>query len=177
MKRALLPAFVVLSLLLASSGAAEDRPRRFSFLLGGGGSLYSDNSSGFSRSFQLGFSFEKEKDTLVAFRYGQLAFDDGVDGDGFSTADLTYLTAAGEYWFNEGYYESGIFFGIGAYDLETHSAQGSSDDTAIGASLGVMGEFTVSKRMAMLLELSLHWADLDAVNLFGLGHAGLVVRW
>ncbi len=107
--RALLPAFAVLSVLLVGSAAAQDsHRRRASLLLGAGGSLYSDLSSGFSNhSFQLGLSFETERDTRVAFRYGRLAFDDGLDGDGFSTADLSYLTVAGEYWFNEGYYESG----------------------------------------------------------------------
>jgi len=108
--------------------------------------------------------------------FGQLV-DDGLDGEGFSTADLSYLTVAGEYLFNEGYYVSGLFFGIGAYDLETHDPQGSENDTGIGASLGVTGEFAISKRIGVLVELSLHWADLDAVSLFGLGHAGMVVRW
>lgn len=178
-KRALLPVFAVLSLIVVSSaGAQENLHRRASLLLGIGGGLYSDEASGFSnQSFQLGLSFETERDTLVGFRYGQLAFDDGLDGDGFSTADLSYLTVAGEYRFNEGYYESGLFLGVGAYDLETRDARGSDDDTGIGATLGVTGEFRVSRRVAVLVELSLHWADLDAVNLFSLGHAGMVVRW
>jgi hypothetical protein len=135
MKRALVPVFVVLSLILASSGGAqESRHRRATFLLGLGASLDSGLSSSFSnQSFQLRISFETEKDTWVAFRYGELAFDDGLDGDGFSTADLSYLTVAAEYWFNEGYYQSGLFFGIGAYTTWRPAARRAQTTTPASA--------------------------------------------
>ena len=179
MKRtALLIPLVLLLAITSSVSAQEYFAFRVSGLIGLGGALDDDVSSSFSNtSFQLGFSYESEKDTLVGFRYGQLDFDDGLNDEGFGSARLSYLTVSGEYRLNEGYYQSGLFLGIGAYNLETSGLLGTDDDTGIGATFGVTGEFPVSKRLAVLIEFSAHWADLDAANLFGLGHAGLVYRF
>ena len=180
MKRTTLVFALALSLAASSgAGAQEFHPFRASALLGFGGSLDSDHSSGLANSsFQIGFSFETEKDTAVGFRYARLDFDDGLNDDGFGSADLSYLTVAGEYSFSEGYYQSGLYLGIGAYKLGTTGPLGlSDDDTGIGATVGVTGEFAVARHFAVLVELSGHWADLDAINLFGLGHVGVAYRW
>ena len=182
MKRTIL--ILVLGLAAAvvvapGAGAQDFYPYRASGLFGIGGVIDDDLSSGYSNpTFQLGFSFETEQDTLVGLRYGRLDFDDGLNGDGLATGQLSYVTVAGEYRFNEGYYESGIYLGLGGYNLETVGPLGvENDDTGAGAALGVTGEFKISGRWAFLVELSGHWADLDAVNFFVMGHAGIVFKW
>ena len=180
MKRAIL--FLLLASAFAASSSARAQgfyPYRVSALFGVGGVVDNDVSSGYSNStFQLGFSFETEQNTLVGLRYAQLDFGDGLNDDGLGSAELSYATVVGEYRFNEGYYQSGIYLGLGGYNLERVGPMGvKEDDTGIGVALGVTGEFEISGRWAFLVELSGHWADVDAVNFFVLGHAGIVVKW
>lgn len=128
-------------------------------------------------SYQLGFSVVKEPRTLVGVRLGRVDFGNDRFGDLFN-ADLTYLTVAGEYRFEESFYDSGLYLGLGGYQLQGTRLGGSSGDrTAIGLAFGVTGEFTLTRRVGILVELSGHYADLDQAKFFGLGHAGVAFHF
>ena len=175
------PSLVVFALLAGPAAAQDLRPFRVSLFSGFGGSFDSAADTGFDNSsFQLGCAWERDQTTLVGVRYGRLDFDDirGVDGTpDVLGVELSYLTIAGEYVFSEGYYDSGLYLGLGLYELEGATSLGGLDETAIGVTVGVTGEFPITDRWAVLLEISGHYADLSRLDLFGMGHAGLAFRF
>ncbi len=167
---------VALTLLAGATPAEELRPFRLSVSTGLGGSFDSEADTSFDNSsFQLGFAWARDHITLVGVRYGQLDLDSGTP-DLFS-AELTYVTIAGEYVFSEGYYESGLYLGLGIYELDGSTSLGPFDETAVGLTVGVTGEFPITARWAILLEISGHYADISTVRLFAMGHAGLAYRF
>ena len=170
------PFLVALALLAAPASAQELRPFRVSLSAGIGGSADSAADTGFDNSsFQLGFAWERDQISLVGVRYGQLDLGDGELG-----VELSYVTIAGEYVFSEGYYDSGLYLGLGLYQLDGTTSQSTGavlDDTAVGVTVGVTAEFPITGRWAALLEISGHYADLPGIRLFGMGHAGLAYRF
>ena len=169
-------ALLLLALLCASPVAAEERLKRITGLVGFGGSPDGDPEDGIDHaSFQAGFSFEVDSDVLVGFRAGKVA----IDGDGFGARkkpDLTYVTAAGEYLFSEGYYRSGLYVGLGLYRLDD-GGSGLGDESSPGLSLGLTGDFEINDRLAFVVELSGHYADLGGANFFAMLHAGVGYRF
>ncbi len=183
MKRFTAVPFLVVFALLAGPASAQDlKPFRVSLFSGLGGSFNSAADTGFDNSsFQLGFAWARDQITLVGVRYGQLDLDHGIPGEAGIPAELgaelTYITIAGEYVFSEGYYDSGIYLGLGLYELEGTKSLRGLDETAIGVTVGVTGEFPITDRWVVLVEISGHYADLSRINLFGMGHAGLAFRF
>ena len=57
------------------------------------------------------------------------------------------------------------------------ACSGDDDDTSLGLTVGVSGDFEVTRWLSVVAELSGHWADLESNQFFGLGHAGLAVRF
>lgn len=148
---------------------------------GFGGSLDVNPDAGLDNtSLQASFSMLTERRTLVTLRVGSIDFSGDGNGssggfDVFSKADLTYLTVAGEYRVRRAYYDSGLFLGLGGYRLEgTYPGGGTDDETALGFTAGVTGDFPINSRFSVLVEFAGHFADLDTAQFFGTGHFGLV---
>jgi hypothetical protein len=173
--------FPVACLLLVPGAARAQEPYSATLsLLGGlGGAEDAEPSPGFdNQGFQLGLALLTEPGVLVGVRAGSLELGDGDDAFGsLLDAQLDYATIAGEYRYREGYYDSGLYLGLGAYRLEGSRGGRDQSDTAPGLVLGITGEFQLVKRLAFLIELSGHYVDLDEARLFGMGHAGLEFRF
>ncbi len=175
---------VVSIALIASAGHAQETyDMNASILLGLGGSVDESDPGYGNVSFQLGFAAFIEDRTQIAIRLGQLGFDDADALGGLFGPDLTYITLSGEYrgrrgFFSGALFDSGMFIGLGVYKLDGTRADGVEEDsTSVGLTVGVSGDFDVSRRLAIRIEGSGHVTDLDEAQFFILGHAGLVVRF
>jgi len=169
------------ALLAAVPGAAAAQ-QLFNFTasaLGGiGGAVDAEPGDGIgNRSYQLGFAVVTEPSTLVGLRLGTIDFGSGQVGN-LVDASLNYLTVAGEYRFQESYFDSGLYLGLGGYQLEgTRLGGGSDDKTAIGLVVGATGEFTLNRHLGVLIELSGHYSDLDEAKFFGMVQGGLAFHF
>ncbi len=123
-------------------------------------------------SWQALFSMRIEPNTLWGVRVGQVDLDSDVDT---FDSELTYLTVSGEYLFADRFYDSGLYLGLGFYDFSGGPVLG--DDSALGAVLGVTGDFELSQRFNLLAEVSVHYADLDVTQFFLIGHVGVGYRF
>jgi hypothetical protein len=150
-------------------------------VLGGiGGSPDADPGDGFGNTgYQVEISVIREAGTLVGVRLGTLSLDDKEQFGPLREAALDYAVIGGEYLFNEDYYVSGVFLGIGAYRLggDPIGAGKSDEETAIGGTLGLSGEFGMTRSLAIRIEVSGHYADLEPTQVFGMAHAGLSWRF
>lgn len=174
---AVLAAFAV---LLPTTAGAQDLYTFSASALGGFGGSPDATPGGSvdNPSFQLGFAVITEPRTHVGLRVGQVSFGKDELLEGLLNADLTYATLAGEYRFDQRFYEAGMYLGIGGYKLEgTRPGAGSYDESALGFNLGVTGEFSINRRFGVLVELSGHYTDLEEVQFFAMGHAGVVMHF
>jgi hypothetical protein len=151
-----------------------------SALAGIGGSVDADPGDGLEDTvFQLGASMVTEPRTRVAVRAGELGLGGGDDFGPLTDAGLTYLNIAGEYHFYDSYYSPWVYLGLGGYRLEgDRRADGATvDDTALGLAVGLVGEFNLTRRLDVLVELTGHWADFDDAQVFATGQAGLAFHF
>lgn len=167
-----------MALLIAAPVSGQDSYSFTASLLGSlGGSLDADPDAGLGNTgFQLNFAWVTDVNTHVVARAGELTFSD-EQLDQLTDPELRYITLAGEYKFDEHYFRSGLFLGLGYYELEGLSGLTTVDDTAIGLTGGATGEFQITRRFSILLELSLHFADLEGPQLFAIGHGGLAFHF
>lgn len=127
---------------------------------------------------QLNLGMVTDVRTHFAVRLGQLGLDSSEFFGSLSGADLTYVTLAGEYRFDETWYDSGLFLGLGGYRLEGLEFDGrDSRDNSLGLTAGFSAEFKVNRWLGVLLELSGHYVDFDEAQIFGMGHGGLSVHF
>lgn len=177
MRKLSIPLFVGAALLLPAVVHAQEFTWTVSALGGLGASVDNSGSAGFG--LQLGGALVVDRQTNIWLRVGSLGFDTGDEQGSLRNADLTYLDIGGEYQFFEGYYESGVFIGLGAYNLNATrvGAVGSQsvDDTVLGLVIGVSGEFKVTPKFAFLVEADGHIIDNDDAQVIGTLHAG--VAW
>jgi hypothetical protein len=167
---------LVLVAAVSAAGAQDRYPFRASAFLGLGGADSDEGGSSFDNdTFQLGFSWKSDDDILVGVRVGELSFDEGPGGR--LGSDLTYATIGGEYLFNEGYYVSGVYLGLGWYGLDEDALPQFDSDDAVGLALGLTGDFRMTDRFSILIELSGHYTDLDDADLLGMGHVGVAFRF
>lgn len=176
-RRLAVAAGLLLALVLAPAATAVE-PYLFtaSGLVGVGGSQDAEPGDGFGNSaYQLGFSYITETRTRVAVRLGDMELGDGGDFAALSDAGLSYLTVAGEYRFPENYYDTWISFGLGAYQLDgdPRFAGAEDEETAIGVSIGLSGEFRLVRNLDLVVEFSGHYADFDDAQVFGNALAGI----
>jgi hypothetical protein len=181
-RQRLLGGLAVVLGLLALPGvahAAEQYTYTAAVLGGIGGSFDADPGDDLSNSsYQLNLAMVTEPRTQVGLRIGKLNLDKQEFFGSLTGADLSYVTIAGEYRFQDSYYESGIFLGLGGYRLSGTRIGGKSDSqTSVGLTVGVTGEITVNRWLGVVLELSGHYVDLDEANLYGMGHAGLAFHF
>ena len=67
--------------------------------------------------FQLGFAWVTQPKAQVGVRLGQVSMD-GEQLEGLFDPELSYATIGGEYRYRENFYDSGVFLGLGLYQLE-----------------------------------------------------------
>lgn len=149
-------------------------------LLGGvGGSLDGEPSSGFgNRSLEIGFSMPTDVSTVVGLRVGNLELSDRSSFEGLANAKLEYATVAGEYRFGESYYTSGLFLGLGAYRLSGDVGTERSDETQVGVTLGVNGEFEITRRLSFLIQGAGHYVNFShRAQMYANAQAGLVFHF
>lgn len=173
--RQIRPRLAILFALLAvalcpASGLAQGADSFTVGLMAGlGGSAENEPDTGFDNlGWQALFTMKLDNSTVWGVRAGVLKLDaDGEDLD----SDLTYLTLSGEYLYVEGGFQTGLYLGLGFYDLSGGDALG--DDTSLGLVLGITGHVPVSERLSVLLELSGHYAALDQTQFLLMGHVGV----
>ncbi len=174
-RRAYRPVVLLLAtalLLLGGAGTAAAQERysytvTLSPTIGGSFSEGTDNTG-----VQAGFSWRTQPRTAVGFRLGSI----GLSGDqvgSLASPTFRYATIAGEYRFQELYYQSGVFFGLGLYQL----GNGVDSEEGPGLTLGVSGDFPINKRLSVVVELSGHYADIDATSTYAAVHAGVAYQF
>ena len=155
-------------LAVPSSAVAQDRGITLGLLGGVGGSPDSEDYT--ETSFQFLAGLDVANRTEVQVRLGQL----DLDFAGFTT-DLSYVTIGSEYLFDADYYDSGILLGLGWYQLD--GIAGFGDEDSLGVYGGVSGDFSITDRWSILVELTGHWTDLDTAQVFLHGHVGVAVHF
>ena len=157
----------------ASSAAQNQFNYSVGLLFGLGGSPDADPDTDFDNfGFEAYFSMETELRTKFVVRAGQL----GLESEGaFVDADLSYLTLSGEYDFSRGSYKSGLFLGVGAYDLSAN--RGVADESALGLTLGTTGDIRINDRLSVIVQFTGHYVDIDFAQFFVTGHAGLAFHF
>lgn len=172
-KRMLVVAWLAVMALGTSPQAEAESGYDFSLgVLGGmGGTEETDSYT--NKGFQLFGAMELYPRTFFTVRAGQLALDE--DRGSLPEGDLQYITVATEYRFGAGFYSSGLFIGLGHYDVQSDS--GFFDESAFGANLGVTGDIPITNNWSVMLEFSGHYADLDSTQIMLMGHAGIVFHF
>ena len=174
-RRAYRPVVLLLAtvlLLLAGAGAAAAQ-ERYSYTVTlsptVGGSLSEGTDNG---GVQAGFSWRTQPRTAVGVRLGSI----GLSGDqvgSLLSPTFRYATIAGEYRFQELYYQSGVFFGLGLYQL----GNGVDSEEGAGLTLGVSGDFPINERLSVVVELSGHYADIDVASTYAAAHVGVAYQF
>ncbi|HEV3460066.1 MAG TPA: hypothetical protein VHG32_26260 [Thermoanaerobaculia bacterium] len=121
-----------------------------------------------------------ERHTLLGLRLGHLALGGKDTLFGSRTgADLSYVTLAGQYMFQESYYDSGVYLGLGAYRLGGNDAVtgASASKTVAGAVLGLTGDFRASRRVSVVIEASGHYIDIRKAHIYAMAHGGLAFHF
>lgn len=170
---------LALGVLLAPAGATaqEDHPLEASLLFGLGGS-YDEDQSGLGNSgYQLGLSLGVARRTKVGVRVGEIGYDTGDFVGSVANPDFSYITIGGEYTFSERYYESGIYFALGAYELDGLQGGLPFEDTTIGVAVGITGEFEITRRLGFVIEGAGHFADFGVARYFITFHGGLAYHF
>lgn len=172
-----LTVLIVISLTLPMPAEAQSSSSYTFALMGGlGGSNETSPDVGYGNAgFQALFGMKTNTRTTFQVRAGQLSLDVSDDDFDLFSSDLSYLTLAGHYTFPGGFYESGLFIGIGVYDIAGEVFV--QDETSWGLNAGVTGDFKLSQHWSVVAELSAHYADLDAYQYLVMGHVGLAVHF
>lgn len=165
--------------LLPGAARAQELYTFTAGLLGGiGGSLDADPGDDLGNTaYQLNLTMVTEPRTHVGFRLGRLGLDSEEFFGSLSDAELSYVTLSGEYRFPESVYESGVYLGLGGYRLEGTRGGRDEEDTALGLTVGVTGEFRITQWLGVLVELSGHYADFEEAQLFAIGHGGIALHF
>ncbi|MDX1642976.1 MAG: hypothetical protein R3244_01320 [Thermoanaerobaculia bacterium] len=166
MNRNVVALLIAVGVVLPPALAAQERVLSIAASGGLVGSLDEDEG-GFSNStFQARFAVETARRRLVAVRLGRMDFGDEPVGRA-SEVTLDYLSLSGEYLFEEDYYESGLFAGLGLFDLASTRSDGrSGDETAVGLVVGALGEFRLADRWFIYGEAAFAYTNLDVAQLF-----------
>lgn len=171
---------LALALALPAAVAAQDSHLFVASLSGGlGGSFDGGHGHEFDQTaLQAGFGVLTNDRTFTMVRVGRLDFDAELDLDGLTRAELTYLTVAGEYRFQQPSYDFGIYLGLGGYQLEGRDALvGDSDESALGLAFGLTGDFDLTRRFSLVAEFSAHYAFLDHAQIYGLALGGVAFHF
>lgn len=124
--------------------------------------------------FQATFTMKTERRSWFTVRAGQMDLEVDEFGGAFD-ATLRYLSVGGEYRIPAAFYESGLFVAIGGYDVD--GGLFVESETSFGISLGTTGDFRLSDRISLVVELAGHLTDLDYANVFVTGSAGIAFHF
>ena len=161
---------VLLLLVGASSAAAQERYSytvALSPTIGGSFSEGTDNTG-----VQASFSWRTQPRTAVGVRLGSIGLS-GQQVGSLASPTFKYATVAGEYRFQELYYQSGVFFGLGLYQL----GNGLESEEGPGLTVGVTGDFPINNRLSVVVELSGHYADIDAASTYASASVGVAYQF
>ena len=174
------PLLVTFGLLGLASPARAVEPYLWSVgVLGGiGGPLDADDPDpGTSqRLTEIQVGVFTEPRTMLELRVGKIDFDEADRIGRFLAPEIEFATLAGEYRFYRNFYDSGIFLGLGGYRLSGSSDSG-NDETAIGLTAGVTGEFEIVNHFSLIGEVTGHYVDFDEAQLFATAAAGLSFKF
>jgi hypothetical protein len=174
---------VLVSLAQPAAAAAQDLYNWSVAVMGGvGGSVdVKPGSRSFSNaSWQVEGLVLTEHRTYLGVRVGQLTLGGKDTLFGSRTgADLSYVTIAGQYMYEESYYDSGVYLGLGAYRLGGNDAVtgASASKTVAGGVLGLTGDFRASRRLSVVIEVSGHYIDIRNAHIFAMAHGGLAFHF
>ena len=168
-------------LLAAAGGPAAAQGPSFSVhgagVIGGAFSVEGDDPGIDQTGFQLGFTWDTWDDASVGVRAARVSFSD-EQLESLFDPELTYVTIAGEYQYNESFYRSGLYLGLGFYSLEGLVGTETQDDTSLGFVLGATGDFAMTKRFSILVEISGHYVDFElGPQLYGFLTAGVAYHF
>lgn len=175
----------ILALLLVAAATApalaqESYTVTVSALGGFGGSIDADPGDDLSNpGYQLGLSLITEPKTHLGLRVGRIDLNQSDPIGSLTGASLTYFNVAGEYRYSHSFYESGVYFGLGGYQLEGDSVLtgATRKDTSVGVVLGLTGQFELTRHFVVLVDIAGHWANLDEEQIFATGLIGLGLRF
>lgn len=176
---------LVLSVLVALAAAAgplraQDSTTFVVGLLGGiGGALEGAPDGSYDqRAVQAEVGMLTNDRTYTMLRAGRLSFDRDLEVGRLFDAELEYVTVAGEYRFRQPVYDFGIYLGLGGYRLSgIEPDRGNVEETALGLSFGLTGDFDMTRRLSIVGEFAAHYVFIDRADLYGLGLAGLAVHF
>jgi hypothetical protein len=149
-------------------------------VMGGlGGSLDVAREDPFDASaLQIAFGMLTQERTFVVLRAGRLEFDRDHLFAGRFGNEVEYVNVAGEYRFRQPSYDLGLFLGVGDYRASgSPVGDAQAEEEVLGFTLGVTGDFDVTRRLSFVAELDLHYALFDDANLYGAALAGLAVHF
>jgi len=164
---------------VADSAAAQESYTFTAGIAGGlGGAFDLDDSQAFDHSAaQLSLGMYTADRTLTSLRAGRLSFGTDVVVDNLTDAELDYLTIGGEYRFRQAAYDFGFFLGLGGYRIDGQGLAGAEDHSALGATLGLTGDFDLTRRLSILAELDFHYVFFDETNFYGAALVGVAVHF
>jgi hypothetical protein len=171
---------LALALAVPATLAAQDSHLFVASLSGGiGGSFDAGHGHDFGQTaLQAGFGMLTHDRTYTMVRLGRLDFNSDFDVDGLTSADLSYLTVAGEYRFQQPSYDFGIYLGLGGYQLAGRDPfLGDTDERALGLAFGLTGDFDITRRFSLVAEFSAHYAFLDRAQIYGLALGGVAFHF
>ncbi len=168
-KAAFLLAVFALAALPAAAQTSE-----FGFLLGGSKRL-NDLPGTQGRSSAKDFTFSNsvkeafycvqlEPDMMFKIKVGEITApivttnSDGARVDA-GKGNIDHIDALVDYRFSEPFGSTGLFGGVGMY---RQSVSGYQDETNVGLSAGVNGDFPLSRRYGIIVEGAYHWIHLSA---------------
>ena len=174
---------VLLAVLLGAPASANES-KNFTLGLAGmiGGPFDVDGEDpGFSQTgVSARFSWRTLPRTMISVRAAQVDMSGEVLGNVFDP-ELTYFTVGGEYTFQEPYYVSSFYLGLGNYQLDglVVGANGlaQEDENSLGVTLGTTADFSLSETVSIFADLSLHYADLEPMQFFGFLHVGIAYHF
>jgi hypothetical protein len=139
-----------------------------------GGVGGTDDTDEFSdTAIQAHFSFALQPRTHFVVRAGELDLAEG--GESTPPGSLGWITVSTEYVVPSGFFDSGLFIGLGYYRLESDNSL--IDESGLGLTLGVTGDFPIIRHLALRVELAGHYADLDSAQIILMAQAGLSLRF
>ena len=163
---------VLLTVLLAlgalTAPAAEAETYHLGLLGGVGGAVDGDPFD--HTALEAQFGYRRGLRDLMMLRVGRLdldASDQLFDVNG----ELTWLTLTSEYRLPEDFYISGFFVGLGLYQRRNDFGLG--DDEGVGATFGIDGEFAITEHWGAIVQLTGHWADLNAEQFWTTAMGGI----
>jgi len=173
-------AAIALTWLGLGLGAPLRAQEHRSLTLSGGiaGSL-DEGGTGFSNPIvQLRFAIETSSHGNLAIRLGKMDFDQ-ADIRQVRDFSVSYLSVVGEYMFDEPSHRSGLFVGLGFFDLDATRFDGMSgdDEGSVGLVLGALGEFKIAERWFIYGEGSAAYTGLDVAHLFANLQVGVGFRF